>query len=561
MTPQVIKRGMVVAGCLGLLALCGAFLQINPMNVQALSTVEINRATGGTVTARGENASAGYGKEKAFDRDVNTKWQDTTNSTWIQYLFPNSNAYQITKYTITSAGDAPTLDPKSWTLQGSNNGSSWTNLDSQSSQTFAGRNLKKTYPFSNSTAYQYYRLNNIKSNGGSQTQIGEIELLETVTVPEPVIGNGTGLVGTYYDNVDFTNPKLVRKDATINFDWGSAAPDSALEATTFSVRWNGEVQPQYTGTYTFYTTADDGIRLWVDGQRLIDDWQDHSATEKSGTISLIAGQKYPIKLEFYENQGVASVKLLWSSNYQTKAVIPPSQLYSETVPPTTTCDYQKDGAWVKNPVTIRLTAQDDNSGVFQSYYKINNGIDTVGNTITISADGIYNIEYWAVDNAGNVEPHHPLMVKIDQTGPGLVATQTPARNANGWNNSDVTVTFTANDVLSGVKTVSSPVTITRTGLNQTVNGTAEDHAGNQSALTYAVSIDKNAPLISNLQPQGTTNNLRPTISAMISDDLAGIDPASVIMKVDGAIVNAVATESGVSYAPPADLTTVNILSP
>ncbi len=273
MTPQGMKKGIILAVCLGLAVLCEALFQINPRDVQALSTVEINRATGGTVTARGENASAGYGKEKAFDGDVNTKWQDTTNSTWIRYQFPNGNAFIITKYTITSASDASVLDPKSWTLQGSNNGSSWTNLDSQSSQTFTGRNLKKTYPFSNSTAYKYYRFNNIKNNGGSQTQIGEIELLETVTVPDPVIGNGTGLVGTYFDNVDFTNPKLVRKDATINFDWGSATPDAALEATTFSVRWNGEVQPQYTGTYTFYTTADDGIRLWVNGQLLIDDWR------------------------------------------------------------------------------------------------------------------------------------------------------------------------------------------------------------------------------------------------------------------------------------------------
>ncbi len=281
---------------------------------------------------------------------------------------------------------------------------------------------------------------------------------------------------------------------------------------------------------------------------------DHSATEKSGAISLTAGQKYPIKLEFYENQGVASVKLLWSSNYQAKAVIPQSQLYSETVPPTTTCDYQADGAWVKNPVAIRLTAQDNDSGVFQTYYQINNDVDTVGNTITISTDGIYNIKYWAVDNAGNVEQHHSLTVKIDQTGPELAATQTPAPNANGWNNGDVTVTFAANDVGSGVKTVSSSVTITQTGLNQTVNGTAEDQAGNQSALTYAVSIDKDAPLITNLQPQGTINNLRPTISAMITDDLAGIDLASVIMKVDGAIVTAVASESGVAYAPTAAMT-------
>ena len=70
------------------------------------------------------------------------------------------------------------------------------------------------------------------------------------------------------------------------------------------------MQAQFSQTYTFYTTSDDGVRLWVNGQPLIDNWTDHAATENSGTIALTAGQRYDVEMEFYENGGVATAKLL-----------------------------------------------------------------------------------------------------------------------------------------------------------------------------------------------------------------------------------------------------------
>src|SRR6185503_3713165 len=78
-------------------------------------------------------------------------------------------------------------------------------------------------------------------------------------------GGGTGLNGEYYDNMNFTQRKLTRTDATVNFDWGSGSPNAAVGVDTFSVRWTGQVQPQFSETYTFYTRTDDGVRLWVNG--------------------------------------------------------------------------------------------------------------------------------------------------------------------------------------------------------------------------------------------------------------------------------------------------------
>ena len=67
-----------------------------------------------------------------------------------------------------------------------------------------------------------------------------------------------------------------------------------------------------TGTYTFTTTSDDGVRLYVNGQLLVDNWTDHAATQNSGTLSLVAGQKYDIRLEFYERGGLATARLSWA---------------------------------------------------------------------------------------------------------------------------------------------------------------------------------------------------------------------------------------------------------
>ena len=136
-----------------------------------------------------------------------------------------------------------------------------------------------------------------------------------------------GLEGDYFDNMDFTGYVLSRLDSTVNFNWGSGSPDPSIGADTFSVRWTGQVQPQYSQTYTFYTNSDDGVRLWVNGQLLIDNWTDHSPTENSGTIALTANQKYDIVLAYYENLGGAVAQLSWSSASQVKQIIPSNRLF------------------------------------------------------------------------------------------------------------------------------------------------------------------------------------------------------------------------------------------
>lgn len=154
------------------------------------------------------------------------------------------------------------------------------------------------------------------------------ELLETSHM------SGTGLIGSYYNGLNFETLVLTRTDATVDFSWGLESPDPSITIDDFSVQWTGQIEAIYSEAYTFYTLSDEGVRLWVNGELLIDNWQRHRATEDSGIITLEAGQLYDIQLEYYDMRGAATMGLSWSSTSQVKEIVPQSQLYSgEDIPP------------------------------------------------------------------------------------------------------------------------------------------------------------------------------------------------------------------------------------
>ncbi|AIQ70407.1 glycosyl hydrolase [Paenibacillus graminis] len=137
-----------------------------------------------------------------------------------------------------------------------------------------------------------------------------------------------GLYGQYYSNAALSGePALTRTDTVINFIWRQAAPDPALPADFFSVRWSGRLSAAYTESYTIYSSSDDGIRVWIDGVLVIDSWMKQSGQERQGKVNLIAGKLHELKVEYYENQGDARVVLMWESPSQVKSVIPAGALY------------------------------------------------------------------------------------------------------------------------------------------------------------------------------------------------------------------------------------------
>jgi hypothetical protein len=136
----------------------------------------------------------------------------------------------------------------------------------------------------------------------------------SVTVPN------NGLKADYFAGTNFDTLVFTRNDTQVDFDWSTGAPGPGLPTNQFSVRWTGQVIPRYSQTYTFYTVSDDGVRLWVDGQPLINNWTVHLPTTNTATIALTAGQKYMVKLEYFDGTGGAVSRLMWSSKAEAPRI-------------------------------------------------------------------------------------------------------------------------------------------------------------------------------------------------------------------------------------------------
>jgi len=230
---------------------------------------------------------------------------------------------------------------------------------------------------------------------------------------------GGGMRGDYYRGMDLRNLVLTRLDPRIDFNWGSGGPAPAVGDDNFSVRWTGEVETAFTETYTFYTNSDEGVRLWVDGQELVDDWENQSATENYGTIDLVAGQVYGIVMEYYEDGGDAVAELLWSSPSTPKQLIPQAALSPPVKagspnPPDEVAD-------VKMMPILRW-----NAGDYAASHEVYFGSDeeAVKNADTSSPEykgtknlgsesyepeklAWYTIYYWRIDEVNNVKPDSP----------------------------------------------------------------------------------------------------------------------------------------------------------
>jgi hypothetical protein len=135
-----------------------------------------------------------------------------------------------------------------------------------------------------------------------------------------------GLLGQYYDDETLQALVYERIDPWIDFGYydeteaiaGTFMPDGL----SYSARWTGFLEVPKTATYTFYVLADDGARLWVNEQQLINRWDYADPPENQASLNLQAGQRYPIKLEMHQGAGGAVVQLEWSYPGQARAVIP-----------------------------------------------------------------------------------------------------------------------------------------------------------------------------------------------------------------------------------------------
>jgi len=151
----------------------------------------------------------------------------------------------------------------------------------------------------------------------------------TVTDPEPA-GRGTGLIGEYYSNSNLTGLALTRIDPSINFSW-AGVPGASVPADHFSVRWSGKLQARHAGLHQMRTLSDDGMRVWLDGELVIDHWSGHAVAEDTNSLPLRAGQYYDLRVEYFDSMSNAVAQLSWTLPSGVTEVIPQAQFYPADV--------------------------------------------------------------------------------------------------------------------------------------------------------------------------------------------------------------------------------------
>ena len=140
------------------------------------------------------------------------------------------------------------------------------------------------------------------SAGACESAAGTVSLI--------VGAAGSGLKGEYSSNGKL---KTTRTDAMVNFDWTKGAPDPAMESGNFNVRWTGQVLAPESGSYVFSMLNSDGVRLWVNGIQVINDFKERPLRWTDGAIvNLSEGKRYDIRLECFQTAGPATAKLKWS---------------------------------------------------------------------------------------------------------------------------------------------------------------------------------------------------------------------------------------------------------
>ncbi len=176
---------------------------------------------------------------------------------------------------------------------------------------------------------------------GTGYTIGQGSNASVVIYPSPT-ANGVGLTGFYFsdsstnyaDRANFnpTNFVMSRLDTTVDFVWGTTSTPITNNGN-YTVRWLGQVQPQYSETYYFDANTDDGVRVWVNEQLVIDNWTKHGAADSIGSIALQAGVRYDIQMDYFNAGGSAVAHLNWYSPSQSKQIIPSARLFPTNATP------------------------------------------------------------------------------------------------------------------------------------------------------------------------------------------------------------------------------------
>jgi hypothetical protein len=412
---------------------------------------------------------------------------------------PNGNGWNSSDVTVTFhcdddlSGIASCPDSVTVSQEGGGQKITGTATDKagNSASTTATVNLDKTKP---SISYQLDPAPNTNGWNNSNVKVTfscADELSGVVNCPDPVTisqeGTDQKVTGTATDKAG----NSASTTATVNLDKTAPTISYTIAPVPNSNGWNN------TAVKVTFTCDDEGsgIVSCTDPVTVTTDGADQkvtgTATDKAGNTASIAA----------------------TVNIDKTA---PDITYSLSPAP-------NSSGWNDGDVTVAFSCADELSGVA-----------SCPDPVTVSQESAnQKVKGTATDEAGN-SATATATVNIDKTAPTISYKLSPAPNSNGWNNSDVTVSFTCNDALSGIASCTSPQTISTEGANQTVTGTAIDKAGNKTNVTATVNLDKTKPTISNPSMSNTfiVGSANETISASASDSLSGISGGEFYIDTD-----------------------------
>ena len=234
----------------------------------------------------------------------------------------------------------------------------------------------------------------------------------------PAVG---GVKGEYFNNMTVTGaPALTRLDPAIDFDWGTEGPGEPIGIDQFSVRWTADLEIAIADTYTFITNTDDGARLWLGDEQIVEQWVDQGPTDASSKPIYLEPGIYPLRMEYYENGGGAVAHLFWQSPSMAREIIPVGPLQP---PVRARAVYPKNGdVNVPQDLMLKWTAGDkavshdvyfgddadavtgatpDSAGLYQ-------GRQGLEETTLVLGDLEWNkTYYWRIDEVNDAEADSP----------------------------------------------------------------------------------------------------------------------------------------------------------
>ncbi len=235
---------------------------------------------------------------------------------------------------------------------------------------------------------------------------------------------GRGFEAWFWTNPDLSGaPSVHRLDQFVDFLWHGASPVAPIPREYFSARWQGTLVVPKTGTYLFRANADDGVRLHVKGDLVIDDWTVHAAIDQVASVNLTEGEVVVVQLDYFQAWGGSKVTLLWTPPGQTEEVMPGSVFTGNQRPALTVgVDQQVE---VGSLVRIPVSATDSDAG---QQLRFSLGDDAPPGVTIDETNGAVT---WTASEAGT----YPIVIRVTDDGmPAMTMEQT------------VTVTITTNAV-------------------------------------------------------------------------------------------------------------------